>query len=68
MAIAENHAERVAGLSAMAASECGRDPVAAFAALADATVAMALAAEISPAVVQNRIATTFRLIMHTKEG
>lgn len=60
MPIAENHAERVAGLSRMAAVECEGDLVAAFAALLDAAGAMALAAEIHPATARRRLERVFR--------
>lgn len=61
MAIADNHPERVAGLARMAATECGGDLVAAFAALADAAAALALAAGVSPGQAQDRLARNFRL-------
>lgn len=61
MPIADNHAERVAGLSRMATAECEGDLLAAFAALLDAAAALALAAGVSPGQAQERLAGTFRL-------
>lgn len=63
MAIAENHAERVAGLCSMASSECDGDMVAAFASLIDAACAVAMAGEISPSTARERVTRNFRTMM-----
>lgn len=68
MPIAENHAERVAGLSSVAVHECDGDVVAAFAALCDAAVAIALAGDIPPAKARDRMAGTFRISFSAQEG
>ena len=68
MLIADNHAERVSGLVAMAIAECEGDGVAAFAALCDASVVMAFEASVPAPTAQRRMAKTFQTGMHTGEA
>lgn len=68
MPIAQGHEERVSGLTFMAIQECGGDGVAAFAALIDAAVVLALEAGVSPEIARKRMSNTFQAALHEWEA